>query len=93
MNEPVTFGDIVAKLEKKSDITPELIADSIKKMVEEANEPEMIERRNLQLKRLKQGLDQYFAYIFPVNPSEPVIAVPIQEEDPDWNSCMYHMDD
>lgn len=80
MNEPVTFGDFVAKLEKKSDITPELIADSIRKMVEETNGPEMIERRNLQLKRLKQGLDQWFAYIFPVDPSEPVIAVPIQEE-------------
>lgn len=47
MNEPVTFGDFVAKLEKKSDITPELIADSIRKMVEETNGPEMIERRNL----------------------------------------------
>lgn len=79
MNEPVTFGDIVTKLEKKSDITPELIADSIKEMIEEANGPEMIERRNLQLKRLKQGLDQWFAYIFPVDPSESVIAVPMQE--------------
>lgn len=80
MKQQITFGDIVAKLEKKSDITPELIADSIKEMIEETNGPEMIERRNLQLKRLKQGLDQWFAYIFPVDPSEPVIAVPIQEE-------------
>lgn len=43
----MTFGDIVVKLEKKSDITPELIADSIKGMIEETNGPEMIERRNL----------------------------------------------
>ena len=66
MEQQMTFGDIVVKLEKKSDITPELIADSIKGMIEETNGPEMIERRNLQLKRLKQGLDQWFAYIFPI---------------------------
>ena len=78
MNEPVTFGDIVAKLEKKSDITPELIANSIREMIGESTGPEMIERRNLQLKRLKQ---EWFAYIFHVDPSEPVIAVPIQEEE------------
>ena len=80
MNEPVTSGDIVAKLEKKSDITPELVKNSIRKMVEETNGPEMIERRNLQLKRLKQELGQWFAYIFSVDPNEPVIAVLIQEE-------------
>ena len=66
MKQQMTFGDIVAKLEKKSDITPELIADSIKEMIGETNGPEMIERRNLQLKRLKQGLNQWFAYIFPI---------------------------
>ena len=81
METKMTFGDIVAKLEKKSDITPELIADSIRGMIGEPTGPEMIEKRNLQLKRLKQGLDQWFAYIFPVDPSEPVIAVPIQEEE------------
>lgn len=47
MNEPVTFGDIVAKLEKKSDITPELVKNSMREMIEETNKPEMIERRNL----------------------------------------------
>lgn len=83
MENETTLGQIFAKLEKKSDITPELVRDITKETLDEINDqnPALIEKRNFQIKAFKKILRQYYAYIFPVDSNEPVIAVPIQEEE------------